>query len=161
MVCAVLALVNYGWGGTDKQTDTHTHQYHDLTWPRGRAEWKKQRKTITIKLPKWSKKKLLEIIFKKCKISRRHFTRVQGLYFTQDPKNFTQLSGVWMYLFPGLPQTPRSEMSRLHIKRDPTSCRGTWGNLFPLIETLETGHGAVYRPLVRKCQISLNTRAIT
>ena len=24
----------------DKQPDTHTHQYQDSAWPKGRAEWK-------------------------------------------------------------------------------------------------------------------------
>ena len=28
---------------TDKQTDGQTHQYHDLNWPKGRAEWKKKK----------------------------------------------------------------------------------------------------------------------
>ena len=30
-----------GYGGEgDRHTDTHTRQYHDSVWPRGRAEWK-------------------------------------------------------------------------------------------------------------------------
>ena len=37
-------LLNYRGGQadrqTDRQTDKHTHQYHDLAWPRGRAELK-------------------------------------------------------------------------------------------------------------------------
>ena len=30
-----------GWGQTDRHTCRQTHKYHDLAWPRGRAEWKK------------------------------------------------------------------------------------------------------------------------
>ena len=26
--------------GSERQTERHTHQYHDLAWPKGQAEWK-------------------------------------------------------------------------------------------------------------------------
>ena len=34
---------------TNTHTDRHTHQYHDSTWPRGLAHWKKKRKKILLR----------------------------------------------------------------------------------------------------------------
>ena len=48
------------WVGGDtnthknRQTDTHTHQYHDLAWPRGRAEWEPHNKTNSKFLRRYS-----------------------------------------------------------------------------------------------------------